>query len=375
VPNGNVRMEAMGLETREPTKDELTAMQRLVREAMEQGAVGLSSGLDYIPSLYAPEAELAALCEAIAPYNGVYVTHMRRYDPAGVEGSLGEVFRIGEHAGIGVHVSHFNSRADLVLPILDSARKRGVDVTYDLYCYLAGSSILGMYLLPAWVQEGGIDATLARLKDPATWPRLREWFAAPPRADLNTTRISYVAHPEWRRYEGMTPLSAVGSASDTEKLGKFVVDILTESGMAVGCVVPHRQRGEEDVRGLMCHAAMMGGSDGIYTGNRPHPRGCGCCARYLGHYVREGVWSLETAVQRLAAHPASRFGLKDRGLLRAGMAADVIVFDPDTIRDDSTFDDGKKLASGVEHVLVNGELVLHAGQRTTSRPGRGLRRG
>jgi N-acyl-D-amino-acid deacylase len=145
VPNGNVRMEVLGLATREPTAGELADMQRRVHEAMEQGAVGLSSGLDYIPSLYAQEAELAGLCQAIEPYGGVYVTHMRRYDPAGVAGSLGEVFRIGESAGVGVHVSHFNSQAGLALPLLDEARRRGIDVTYDLYCYLAGSSILGMY--------------------------------------------------------------------------------------------------------------------------------------------------------------------------------------------------------------------------------------
>jgi N-acyl-D-amino-acid deacylase len=375
IPNGNVRMEVLGLQTREPTPDELRSMQRLVRDAMEQGAVGLSSGLDYIPSLYAQEAELAALCEAIAPYGGVYVTHMRRYDPAGVEGSLGEVFRIGRHAGCGVHVSHFNSRADLVLPMLDDARKGGIDVTYDLYCYLAGSSILGMYFLPPWVQEGGIDATLARLKDSATGPRLREHFANPPRADLYSTKISYAAHPDWKKYEGHTALEAIGGDRDPDKLGRFVLDLLLACEMAAGVVAPHRQRGEEDVCGLIRHPAMMGGSDGIYTGSRPHPRGCGCYARYLGHYVREGVWTLETAVQRLSAHPAMRFGLRDRGLLRAGMAADVVVFDPDEIRDRSTFEDGKQLALGVEHVLVNGELVLHAGKRTAARPGRGLRRG
>jgi N-acyl-D-amino-acid deacylase len=125
----------------------------------------------------------------------------------------------------------------------------------------------------------------------------------------------------------------------------------------------------------MRHPAMMGGSDGIFTGSRPHPRGCGCYARYLGHHVREGTWSLETAVQRLSAHPARRFRLHDRGLLRPGMAADVIVFDPDTIADRSTFEDGRPLAVGMEHVLVNGEPVLHAGQRTPALPGRGLRRG
>jgi N-acyl-D-amino-acid deacylase len=184
-----------------------------------------------------------------------------------------------------------------------------------------------------------------------------------------------VAHPEWRKCEGMTPLEAVGGAADPERLGQFVVDILVASGMAVGCVVPHRQRGEEDVRGLMRHPAMMGGSDGIFTGSRPHPRGCACCARYLGHYVREGTWSLETAVQRLAAHPAMRFGLRDRGLLRPGMAADVVVFDEAAIEDVATFADGKRLATGVEQVLVNGELVLRDGERTAARPGRGLRRG
>jgi N-acyl-D-amino-acid deacylase len=381
IPNGNVRMEVLGLETRPPAADELRAMQRLVRDAMEQGAVGLSSGLDYIPSLYAEEAELAALCEAIAPYGGVYVTHMRRYDPTGVAGSLGEVFRIGSHAGCGVHVSHFNSRADLVLPILDEARKGGVDVTFDLYCYLAGSSLLGMYGLPPWVQEGGIEATVARLKDRSVWPRLLEWFRSP-KVPLESIRLSYAASPEWKRYEGMTPREAVGEPHDArdlslmpEQMGEFICNALTASEMAVGVVVPHRNRGEEDVRGLMRHPAMMLGSDGIFTGSRPHPRGCGCVARYLGHYVREGVWSLETAVQRLAAHPAARFGLRDRGLLRAGMAADVVVFDPDAIEDRATFADGRQLATGVEHVLVNGELVLHGGRRTAARPGRGLRRG
>jgi N-acyl-D-amino-acid deacylase len=370
VPNGNVRMEVMGLATREPTADELAAMKRRVSEAMEQGAVGLSSGLDYIPSLYAQEAELAELCKAIEPHGGVYVTHMRSYDPAGVAGSLGEVFRIALAAGVGVHVSHFNSQAGLVVPLLDEARRRGIDVTFDLYCYLAGSSILAMNALPPWVQEGGIDATLQRLRDPAIRARLREWFAAPPRVPLEKVRISYIANPDWRRYEGQTLLEAAGG-----DVGEFVCDLLVASDMAVGCIAPHRQRGEEDIRGLMRHPGMMGGSDAIFTGSRPHPRGCGCCARYLGHYVREGVWSLETAVMRLAAHPARRFGLRDRGLLAAGMAADVVVFDPETIADRATFEDGKQLAVGVEHVLVNGELVLHAGQRTKALPGRGLRRG
>src|SRR5207237_3526373 len=135
-PNGNVGRAVRGRETRRPPPDELRRMRRLVREAMEQGAVGLSSGLDYIPSRYADTAELSVLCEEIAPFGGVYVTHMRRYDPEGVLGSMDEVFRIGQEAGCAVHISHFNSRADLVLPHFDTGTRRGLDATYDLYCYL-----------------------------------------------------------------------------------------------------------------------------------------------------------------------------------------------------------------------------------------------
>jgi N-acyl-D-amino-acid deacylase len=373
VPNGNVRLEVMGLETRPPRPEEVRAMRRLVREGMEQGAVGLSSGLDYIPSRYAEVDELSALCQEIAPFDGIYVTHMSRYDPEGVLSSMDEVYRIGREVGVGVHISHFNSRAELVMPKLDRGRADGVDVTFDLYCYLAGSSILGMYTLPPWVQEGGLGATLARLRDPAVWPRLREWFASP-EVPLETVRISYASALEWKRYEGLTLPQAAGSAS-RERMGEFLRDLLVASEMAAGCVVPHRRRSEEDVVALIRHPCMLGGSDGIFTGSRPHPRGCGCFARYLGHHVRAGTWSLETAIQRLSGNTARRFGLKDRGLLREGMAADAIVFDPAEIGDRSTYDDGSALAVGMEHVVVNGEVVLSGGRRTHALPGRGLRRG
>ncbi len=373
IPNGNVRLEAMGLATRPPSPEELRAMRRLVREGMEQGAVGLSSGLDYIPSRYAEAEELAALCEEIAPFGGVYVTHMRRYDPEGVLGSMDEVYQIGRSAGIGVHVSHFNSRADLVVPKLDAGRAEGVDVTFDLYCYLAGSSLLAMYALPPWVQEGGVAPTLERLRDRSVRRQLREWFASPSHP-LESVRLSYVAASAYRGCEGKS-LPEAAALMGADDVGELVCDVLAASELAVGCVVPHRQRTAADVAALLQHPGMMGGSDGIFTGNFPHPRGTGCFARYLGHHVRdERAWSLETAVQRLAAHPAQRFGMADRGLLRAGMAADVVVFDPATIGDRSTFEDGKLLAVGVEHVLVNGKLVLHAGQRTAALPGRGLPR-
>ena len=157
---------------------------------------------------------------------------------------------------------------------------------------------------------------------------------------------------------------------------EFVCDLLVASGLAVGGVVPHQNRTEDDVRALMRHPAMMAGSDGIFTGSRPHPRGWGCFARYLGHYVREAsVWTLEAAVQHLASHPAQRLGLADRGLIRPGMAADVVVFDPERIAETASYEDGRRLAVGVTHVLVNGEPVLLDGTRTPARPGRALRPG
>ena len=366
-------MEVMGLETRQPTKDELTRMCRAVREAMEQGAVGLSTGLDYIPSRYADVNELIELCKVIAPYGGVYVTHMRAYSPEKVIEAMDEVERIGLEAGCAVHISHFNSLADQVIPKLDSMREKGVDVTFDLYCYLFGSTILGMIALPPEIQEGGIEQTLQRLRDPATRKKLDVWFAAP-RIPLEKVRLSSVPANELRHLEGQT-LEAAAKLTN-KSIGDCVVDLLLETEMATGCVAPHNpRRTEKDIEKLMQHPAMMSGSDGIYVGGKPHPRGTGCYAKYIGHYVRTGVWSLEEAVMKSSYHIARRFGLKDRGLIREGMAADVIVFDDKTIADRSTFDEGKTLAVGMEHVIVNGELVLHGGERTKALPGRGLRRG
>ena len=377
IPNGNVRMDVMGLETRPPTRDELQHMRRIIRQAMEEGAVGISSGLDYIPSRYAQTDELAELCREIAPYGGVYVTHMRGYAPANVIGAMDEVFRIAREAGVAALISHFNSQADLVLPHLDRARASGLDVAFDLYGYLAGSTILGMIALPPWVQEGGADATLARLADPAVRARLRAEGFSGPRGPLDEVRLSYVEAPAYRAYEGLTLAEAARRATGRaggEAIVDFVCDVLVASALAVGCVVAHQQRTESDVTALMRHPAMMGGSDGIFAGGRPHPRGWGCFGRYLGHYVRDArTWTLEEAVQHLAAHPARRLGLGDRGLIRPGLAADLIVFDADRVGDRSTYADGRQPAEGVEHVLVNGELVLVDGQRTAALPGRALR--
>ena len=286
IPNGNVRMEVMGLDPRPATGDELAAMQKIVREGMDAGAVGLSTGLDYIPSLYADAREIAALCEAIVPENGVYVTHMRGYD-ANAPVGMREVYEIAQKSGVAAHVSHYNGPADLLLPLIDQGRAQGFDLTYDTYPYLAGSTILGMVALPPWVQAGGIDATVERLRDPAIRTRLKdEWFSQPlPRFPLDRVHIGMVANPDWRWAEGMT----VAAAAEQAKVapGDFVCEILSVSDMAVGIVAFRPgSRTEEDVRAILRHPAHMAGSDGIFRGGFPHPRGWGAFARYLGYHTR-----------------------------------------------------------------------------------------
>jgi N-acyl-D-amino-acid deacylase len=373
VPNGNVRMEVMGLEQRPPTADELVRMRRLVREGMEEGAVGLSSGLDYIPSLYADAAELGGLCQEIAPFDGVYVTHMRGYAPHTIETSMDEVRRIGELGGCRLHISHLNSLAEQAIPLMDAMERAGARVTFDLYCYLYGSTILGMIALPPEAMAGGVDATLARLRDPAIRPKVREWVANP-RFDLNRVRLGSVPADEYRHLEGQTLAEAVDLTK--KPLADLIVDVLVATEMATNAIVPHNpRRTEKDIDALMRDRRMTAGSDGIFVGGRPHPRGTGCFARYLGHYVRTGVWTLEDAVMKCSRQAAQAHGLKGRGLLAAGMAADVIAFDPAAVRDRSTFADGKALAEGMRHVFVNGAAVLMNGERTDARPGRGLRRG
>jgi N-acyl-D-amino-acid deacylase len=382
IPNGNVRMEVIGLDPRKPTADELKKMRAIVREGMEQGAVGLSSGLDYVPSIYADEDELSELCAEIAPYGGVYVTHMRGYNDLKAPAALQEVFNIGRRAGCGVHVSHFNCLADQTIPLLEGARRDGVDVTFDLYCYLYGSTIVAMLTLPPEVLEGGISQAVSRLKNPEVRKELEAAFARP-RFPIETIRLASLPHPDWKKFEGMTLVDAAGQSQasggrkppDLPTLVNFTCDMLVATNLAAGCVIRHfAARQESDILKLMRHPLMMAGSDGIYVGGRPHPRGTGCFARYLGHHVRSGDWTLEEAVMKCAYHAARRFGLRDRGLLREGFAADVVVFDAETIADRSTYDDGKALAVGVEHVLVNGVPVLLGGERTDARPGRGLKR-
>jgi N-acyl-D-amino-acid deacylase len=375
IPNGNVRLEVIGHDPRPATDAELRAMQDIVRSGMDAGAVGLSSGLDYLPSRHADARELAALCAAMEPAGGVYVTHMRAYGPAAPLG-MREVYEICRASGVAGHISHYNGPAEVLLPLIDQGRAIGLDLTFDTYPYLAGSTILGMVALPPWVQEGGIDATIERLGDPAVRSTLRtDWFAHETPYPLDRTTIAMAAHPDWRWAEGLTVTAAASQASRPP--GDFVCEILLACKLAVGIVGfrPH-DRTESDVRSILRHPAHMAGSDGIFCGGFPHPRGWGAFARYLGYHTRTlGDYTWPEAIAHLSAHAARRFRLCDRGLLRPGYAADMVIFDPTTVTDRSTYSRGRTLAEGVRDVVVDGTIVLRDGEPTGATPGRALRRG
>jgi N-acyl-D-amino-acid deacylase len=375
VPNGNLRLDAMGLDPRQATATELEHMRRLAREALEAGAIGISSGLDYIPSRYADSRELEAICHELAEIGGVYVTHMRAYGRRAAMG-MEEVVAIARAASVAAHVSHYNGPADLLLPLADQARSQGVDLTFDTYPYLAGSTILAMAALPPWIQDGGVEPTIARLKDERTRNRLeREWFSAPLFNPLGAMHIAMAADPSYEWAEGMTVTAAAHRAGMSP--GHFVCEILLACHLAVG-VVAFRpgERTDSDVRSILRHPAHMAGSDGIYCGGFPHPRGWGAFARYLGRHTRElGDYDWAEAVTHLSAHAARRYRLTDRGLIRPGFAADLAVFDPVLVVDRSTYAEGRRLAEGVRHVLVNGVPVLLDGEPTGATPGRALRRG
>jgi N-acyl-D-amino-acid deacylase len=375
IPNGNVRMEVMGHDPRQATDDELKAMQRLVREGMDAGAVGLSTGLDYLPSRFADAREIAALCEAIVPDDGVYVTHMRGYGQNAAIG-MEEVYDIVQRSGVAAHISHYNGPSNLLLPLIDRGLSTGFDLTYDTYPYLAGSTILGMVALPAWAQEGGIEATLERLADRSVRGRLNaEWFANISQYPLEKMHLAMVADPDWRWAEGMTVTEAAAKANSSAC--NFICDILIASGLAVGVVnFRANDRTEEDVRAILRHPSHMAGSDGIFRGGFPHPRGWGAFARYLGYHTRTlGDYTWAEAVTHLTTHAARRFRLTDRGLVRPGYVADLAVFDRLTVTDRSTYAAGRTLAEGVKHVLVGGVLALENGEATCLTPGRALRRG
>ncbi|MGW4403129.1 N-acyl-D-amino-acid deacylase family protein [Nonomuraea sp. NPDC004702] len=365
LPHGTIRYDVLGPSPESASRAELAAMVERVERGLSEGAVGLSSGLEYLPGRYADAAELAALC---APLGGLpYVTHMRAYGAnAGV--GMAEVVDIAGRSGAAVHVSHLHGPADVLLPLVGRAHDDGVDLTFDTYPYLRGSTILAMVVLPPSVPGADTDAALEMIAS----PELDDWWAGLGEVYPRLT-VSHAPGLEWA--EGLALPDAAERAGMTP--AAFCRHLLVATRLEAGCVSARPDEGpagEESVRRILRHPSHTGGSDGIYVGGHPHPRGFGAFARFLGRHVRElGDWTWEQAVVHLASHPARRFGLDRRGLVRAGHVADLVVFDPLTVSDRSTYADPRTPAHGVDDVLVSGVRVLIGGELTGANPGRALR--
>ena len=371
VPHGCLRMEAMGLAPRVATDSEIGAMQQLAAQAMLQGAVGFSTGLSYLPAAYAETKELVAIGHAVAPFDGVFATHMRDYVNE-ISASIDESLAVGRASGIRVHLSHLNMHASQGLPAIEAARAQGIRTTFDTYPYLAGLTLLTRYF-PDWALEGGPDATLAKLAAPEFRERLREHVAGP-HNNWKDRRLVSIGAQKYSKYEGVAPL--VAASMEGRDLTDFLCDVMIAARLDVSILgFRHDRQNEDDMRVLMAHPAHVFGSDGIYRGANPHPRGYGTFARSLGVYVREeGTLRLEQAVQHMSSSTAAIFGLHDRGTVKPGMSADLVVFDPQTVADRSTYEDGDQFAVGVRDVIVNGVHVLADGRMTGALSGRALRR-
>jgi N-acyl-D-amino-acid deacylase len=384
IGQGSIRSAVMGEVNRAATPEELDRMRALVRQGMEDGAFGLSSGLFYVPGAFTPTAEVVELARIAGQSGGIYISHMRD-EAKGVLDSVKETIAIGEQGGLPTQVTHHKivgkkywGRSVDTLRLIDEARARGVDATIDQYPYTASSTGIGSALLPAWAQEGGSQATVTRLKDPATRAKIKTESAAIIRDERGggDPRNVVVARCDWD-----PSLNGMNLGAITAKRGLSVtIENAAETAMWIveqgGAQGIFHAISEQDLQRILVHPATMIGSDGeipIFGKNQPHPRSYGTFVRVLGVYARDKkLIPLETAVQKMSAFPAQRLGLADRGVLRQGLKADVAVFDPARVRDTATFEKPHSYAEGVTHVLVNGQVVFEHGAMTAARPGRVL---
>lgn len=368
VPHGCVRADVIGLDERIASDIELERFTVIVAQGMAEGAVGVSTGLHYVPAVHADTRELVALGRG-AP-NGVFVTHMRDYE-GGRDAAIEESITVGREARCRVHISHLNMRAHEGLPAIDRARDDGVEVTYDTYPYLYGMTLLSR-VLPASFVSVEPDTLIRQLGDPVVRLSLRSWMESPERR-WETKRFGTIVAPEFKALEGLTPDDAASVRGSN--VTDLICDLLIACRLEVAVIGSrHHRQSESDVEDLMRHQAHVFGSDGILVGTTTHPRAYGTFAKVLGEYVRDrSILSLEGAIEHMTMRTARIFGLKRRGHIAAGSAADIAVFDPTSVRDTATFEAPRSLAKGMEHVFVNGVPVLRDRAMTGLTPGRAIR--
>jgi dihydroorotase/N-acyl-D-amino-acid deacylase len=387
----SVREVVIGGENRAPTTAEMLRMRALVREAMEQGAVGVSTSLEYAPAPYAGTEELIALASEAAPYGGIYATHMRS-EGDGMVAALDETFRIAREAHIPAEIWHlkvagkknWGHMADVVKRI-EAARASGLDITADTYAYTAWFNDMSAFV-PPWAHDGGNEKMVARLKDPATRARIVKDIKTPSDTWDNewdevsgpeSILIGVVKNPALRSLQGQT-IAAIAKSRGKDPI-ETLLDILVEDNGFTGCAVFGMQEDDVALALLQPWTSINNDSsgtspEGVLGEEHPHPRAYGTFPRILRKYVREEHrLTLEDAIRKFTALPAQRMRLTDRGVLKRGMWADVVVFDPATITDRSTFSSPNQLATGMRWVLVNGAPVIADGKMTGEKPGQVLR--
>lgn len=388
-----VRMHVLGEEDRAPTEAELDRMRALVRQAMEEGALGVGSALIYAPGFYATTAELVELNKAAAPYGGMYISHLRS-EGNQLEQAVDELIAIAREAGVPAEIYHLKAagrnnwpKMRSVLAKVEAARAAGLRITADMYTYTAGATGLDA-AMPPWVQEGGYEAWRGRLRDPETRSRVLAEMRTPTDAWENLMLLA--GSPDRVRLIGfksdaLKPLTGKTLAEVAALRGvspeDAAIDLVIEDGSRVEAV--YFLMSEDNLTMQIRQPWVSFGSDagasapeGVFLKSSTHPREYGNFANLLGRYVRdENVIPLEEAIRRLTTLPATNLGIVNRGALREGFFADVVVFDPATIAATSTYDQPRRYATGVHHVLVNGTQVLRDGEHTGAKPGRVVLRG
>jgi N-acyl-D-amino-acid deacylase len=381
VGNSALRIDGLGWDDVPADDRALDRMRGLLREAMEAGAFGLSSGLDYPPGCFASTAELAALTREAARLGGFYHTHVRY--PLGDRflDPFREAIEIGATGEGPVHITHFYRRAtapgpaEAMIELVTDARARGVDVTWDTYPSEWASTRLAI-MLPPWVQAGGPDATLERIAERGVRDLMRAELAergvAYAGVDAwNDLRLGYLSTPQYREWDGRT-LGELMRFTGGDVVD-VVCDLLIAEDLRPNEVTPGPAPGS--LTPFIAHPLSMVGTDSTFIGARPSPRTWGSFPRVLGEFVREArALTLEDAVRKMTSAPAARLGLTDRGLLRDGMAADIVVFDPSTVRSTATHEAPRSFPEGIPFVVVNGVVVVDGGEHTGALPGRALRR-
>jgi dihydroorotase/N-acyl-D-amino-acid deacylase len=384
VGQGSIREAVVGRTNRPATAPEIQKMSSLVEQAMKDGAFGISTGLFYVPGTFTPTDEVVQLAHAAARFGGMHESHQRD-DAAKVLESVGETIAIGERGGLPTQISHakvigqanWGKSADM-LRLVGDARKRGVDVTLDQYPYTASSTSIAAALLPAWMLEGGQEAILGRLRDPATRARAKTEVASIIRderggGDAKNVQFASCAFDPSLDGRTLADLTiAHGLEPNLENAAETTLWVVEQGG----CQGIFHAMSDDDLERILRYPGTMIASDGevpVFGRAFPHPRSYGTFARVLGVYVREkNVLTLEDAVRRMSSFPAARLGLLDRGVLRQGMKADIAVFDAATVRDAATYEKPHQYAEGFSCVIVNGQVVFEKGEMTASRPGRVL---